>query len=154
MILKTCSRCKTPKGSNMFYRRRIALDGLQNYCKQCNKDTHSVTPQESSSGLGILDAGKVGAACELLVLSDLLSRGFEVTRPCNPAALHDLHVDIPSVGWVGVQVKATKRNPNTDKLTMSVARRSIQSPLLAMVYLRAKRIEYCPGTKNVPQELL
>lgn len=37
ITLKTCSRCKTAKPFNDFYRHAKAKDGYQTYCKDCTK---------------------------------------------------------------------------------------------------------------------
>lgn len=93
--------------------------------------------------------GRIGAACELLVRADLLRRGFEVTTPVNPAALHDLHVELPSVGWQGVSVKAARLHGK--KLRNDRGRS--KSPILALVLLATGRIEYREGTGPLPVEL-
>lgn len=94
-------------------------------------------------------SGRIGAACELLVRADLLHRGFEVTVPVNPAATHDLHVELPSVGWTGVSVKAARRAGKR----LRNDRGRINSPILALVQLSTGRIEYRDGTESVPLEL-
>jgi len=93
--------------------------------------------------------GRIGAACERLVQADLLRRGFEVTVPINPAAKHDLHVDLPSVGWTGVSVKAARRGAGG----LRNDRGRSNSPVLALVLLSTGRIEYRPGTEELPPEL-
>lgn len=96
------------------------------------------------------ESGRIGAACELLVRADLLYRGYEVTIPINPQALHDLHVELPSVGWTGVSVKAARKHGT--KLRND--RGKIGSPVLALVLLSEGRIEYRAGTAALPLELL
>lgn len=93
--------------------------------------------------------GRIGAACELLVRADLLKRGYEVTVPVNPSAKHDLHVDLPSVGWKGVSVKAARRY--NGRLRNDRGRSN--SPVLALVLLSTGRIEYRPGNEDLPAEL-
>lgn len=39
MATKLCSRCGVDKGRSDFYRRARSRDGLQPYCKQCDKAT-------------------------------------------------------------------------------------------------------------------
>lgn len=97
------------------------------------------------------ERGRIGAACEFLVAADLLSRGLEVTRPVNPQAKHDLHVDLPSVGWKGVQVKAARKDRKRLRLDRGI--RNIESPILALVYLPTRTIEYRAVTKPLPIEL-
>ena len=94
-------------------------------------------------------SGRIGAACELLVRADLLRRGFEVTVPVNPAAVHDLHVELPSVGWTGVSVKAARRGGK--RLRNDRGRSG--SPVLALVLITTGRIEYRDGTEPLPDEL-
>jgi hypothetical protein len=94
--------------------------------------------------------GRIGAACELLVRADLLKRGYEVTVPVNPSAKHDLHVDLPSVGWKGVSVKAARLYR---KGVLRNDRGRSNSPVLALVLLSTGRIEYRPGTEELPAEL-
>lgn len=95
-------------------------------------------------------AGRIGAACELLVRADLLTRGYEITVPANPLAKHDLHVDLPSVGWKGVSVKAAR----VRRGKMRNDRGRSNSPILALVVASTGKIEYRPGTEPLPPELL
>lgn len=110
------------------------------------------TNRRSSSTFKGRDRGKSTAACELLVRSDMLKRGYEVTKPESPTAKHDLHADL-AIGWTGVQVKAAELNVKTNKLTISGSNRKIASPILALVHLPTNRIEYRAGTRTLPEEL-
>ena len=104
----------------------------------------------SSSRKGGREAGKTGASCELFVMADLLSRGFEVTKPLSAQAKHDLHVKLGSK-WYGVQVKAARYNTSTGKLHKQTRG---ASPVLALVYLPLWKIDYRAGTETLPNELV
>jgi hypothetical protein len=95
--------------------------------------------------------GRSTAAGEALAQCDLLRRGFEVTKPLSPTAKHDLHVDLPSVGWKGVQVKVARLNIKTGRL--GIPSKAHSSPIYALVHPPTMRIEYRPGTEPLPQEL-
>ena len=97
--------------------------------------------------------GRVGAASELLVCSDLLGRGFEITRPSNPLAKHDLHVELPRIGWKGIQVKTADFNQKTGKMWKKSSHTVNHSPIIALVHLPLRRIEYRSGTEPLPPEL-
>ena len=100
------------------------------------------------------DNGKATFIGEALVQVDLTRRGWEVTVPVSPTALHDLHVESPSRGWIGVQVKVGRLNLNTNTLNIHVAKGwKCRSPLLAVVHPPTGRIDYRAGTKSVPKEL-
>lgn len=147
---KTCSKCHVERAWGSFSKRSAAPDGHQVWCKSCM----SAERLSGSDLKAKRDVGKISAACELLVRSDLLSRGFEVTVPCSPTALHDLHAEIPSVGWVGVQVKAATCGRNSNVLRQSGKGSLTTSPILALVFLRTRRIEYRSGSSGLPTELL
>ncbi len=119
---------------------------LYNYSRKYNRRY-----VKSSTSYRGHDAGKITAACELLVRADLSKRGFEVTVPVSPTAKHDLHVELPSVGWKGVQIKAAQLNVKTGRLRCGKKR--FGSPILALVYLPNNTIEYCSGKEKLPKEL-
>jgi hypothetical protein len=137
--------CKHEGGTDPCKRNkhRACLASKQTYKRE---DTRSC-----SSFKGGREGGRIGAACELLVQSDLTSRGYEVTVPVNPQADHDLHVELPSVGWKGVQVKSARLNANTNNLNQMGS--AGNSPIFAMVYLPTRRILYRAGTEPLPEEL-
>ena len=108
------------------------------------------------SGVAGLSGGDIGsqtAACELLVRADLSHRGFQVTVPVSPTAKHDCHVELPSVGWKGVQIKAARYNNRSGNLNLYNGSRGNVSPILALVFMPLKKIEYRAGTEPLPPEL-
>lgn len=38
MVSKTCSRCKTTKSLDLFYKHKHAKDGMSSYCKKCHAE--------------------------------------------------------------------------------------------------------------------
>jgi hypothetical protein len=96
--------------------------------------------------------GAIGASAELLVAADLMVRGFGVTRPLNPSAVHDLHVEFPSVGWKGVQVKSVKVNTLTGRWIFN-DRKERKSPIYALVRPSTKEVRYEAGSEDLPEEL-
>lgn len=99
------------------------------------------------------ERGRSTAAGELLVQADLSRRGYEVTVPVSPTALHDLHVELPSVGWRGVQVKVGRLNLRTNVISMRSSKAKVRSPILALVHPPTGTIHYRRGTTRVPKEL-
>jgi hypothetical protein len=157
MEVKQCTTCKQYKPSDQFYRNRAKRDGLSTECGGCSRAFSATYRSQNivnSSSFGGSNRGKTTAACELLVRADLLRRGFEVTVPCSPTARHDLHVEIPTVGWVGVQVKAAALNKATGGLIYTRGLSVVRSPILALVFLPESRIEYRGAEEPLPPELL
>lgn len=149
--VKRCAKCGVSLALSEFDLR--GRGDRQAYCKTC-MSTYQKTNDiygEPGRGSGGRSSGRVGVACELVVRADLLARGFEVTVPCNPQAKHDLHVDLPSVGWKGVQVKAGVLSRSTNALRCR--RGGVDSPVLAVVFLPTRVVEYQPGSEPLPKEL-
>jgi hypothetical protein len=133
---------KYPRGDCQVYRRqhnRKYLLANRQHSFVSGKDSHT-------------ECCRVGAVSELLVQADLLLRGYEVTIPVNTGAKHDLHANLPSRGWVGVQVKTARLNRSTNNLSLGSGLRHIQSPVLALVFPPTKRIVYRAGTEELPEE--
>lgn len=106
-----------------------------------------------SSSINLGRTGDSGYAGELIVRTDLLLRGLEVTVPENRNSPDDVHF-LSSTGWVSVQVKVSRVNKNTGVWSFNTRRRYISSDVLAWVDLRDKEIRYLPNIKPVPPELL
>jgi len=53
---KTCIRCKQNKNTNLFARNKLTADGLQTYCKSCQKDFRK--PEENKKYLAIYQKEK------------------------------------------------------------------------------------------------
>lgn len=131
--------------SGKWYSRRAIRNrkaGSNAYMKRVRKSATNFTGQ---------DLGKCTAACESLVQADLLNRGFDVTKPLSPTSKHDLHADIPSVGWKGVQVKAAVKNSVTGHLRPA-SNKPCKSPIFALVFLPFS-VVYRAGTEPLPSEL-
>lgn len=141
---------------------------VSRHCKvgrrQVNQVYHSVhrerlkdryTRDFKSSSLGKNKTTDSGYAGELIVRTDLLLRGMDVTVPENRATPDDLHFK-SSKGWVSVQVKVARVNLRTGTWTRPYARKDkpVTSDILALVNLRDWIIRYHPNVKNVPPELL
>lgn len=97
----------------------------------------------------------VGQASEHLVASDLLARGFRVTKPLNTNGHHDLHAHIGGE-WRTFQVKAGRRNSVTGAIINTENRKSrpILSDIVAVVWLPTKEIRYIPANiQQLPAEL-
>lgn len=121
---------------------------IQDYSRAYRKE--NILSGSSAKGS---DIGKVTAACEHFVSAELLRRGNEVTKPLSPTAKHDLHVKIGRK-WHGVQVKSASLNKATGTMyCCSGSMNSIDSPIIALVYLPLWKIEYRPGTAPLPPEL-
>lgn len=129
--------------------KRKCLLGPNGHCKVAVKQRRARTKTSSSR-----DYGKAGAACELLVRADLSHRGYEVTVPVSATARHDCHVELPSVGWKGVQIKAARLYEPTNRLHVHASLRHVQSPIIALVFMPTKVIKYRAGTEPLPPELL
>ncbi len=102
----------------------------------------------SNSKATSADAGQAG---ELLVAADLLHRGFPITKPFNINGPHDLHAKIGNQ-WLGIQVKLSSKNHKTGTLGLAGSARKILSPIIALVFLPTKEIQY-RGNPNLPDEL-
>lgn len=50
MQFKTCSKCQTSKPTADFSKRSAAKDGLQAWCKQCQKETDALRWENRSAG--------------------------------------------------------------------------------------------------------
>lgn len=97
------------------------------------------------------DSGEAG---ELLVASDLLSKGLIVTKPLNKNGSDDLHVKV-STGWISIQVKLATINSRTRVINGGSRSNPITSDVLALVYLPEKRIRWKSNNdRPVPKELL
>jgi hypothetical protein len=105
---------------------------------------------EHRNGRGVAN---IGVACELFVMADLLRRGFQVTKPLSAWAKHDMHVKLGSK-WYGVQVKAGRLNTKTNFISLREAKKKLNSPIIAVVYIPHGRIDYRPGTQPLPKELV
>lgn len=138
--------CKHEGGADPceMYKRECIVKGRARSLRYTNKFIETVQNVKS---------GAIGAAGELLVGADLMLRGFSVTKPMDPTAKHDLHVDLPSVGWVGVQVKVVKRNRKTGSWIFSAVSEDRRSPVYAFVLPRTKEIRYEAGSQPLPDEL-
>jgi hypothetical protein len=148
---KRCSKCRETKHVSEFNRNASEADGLYPQCKSCHRSSSKAyTDANMKNGTAMTgqDSGKATAACESFVQSDLMTRGFEVTKPLSPTAKHDLHIELPG-GWKGVQVKAIRLNTKTGAISFYG---ECQSPILALVLL-PRHIFYVDGTEPLPEEL-
>lgn len=147
----TGRHCKAGRRDYMraYYKgyRKEAIKISERYRRKYVSNCGSMEGQENKQYLG-----RITAACELLVRADLSRRGFEVTVPVSPTATHDLHVELPSVGWKGVQVKAGIFNTKTGVLRPANSK-PCKSPIFVVVHLPTNRIDYREGTEPVPKEL-
>lgn len=98
------------------------------------------------------DSGYVG---ELIVRTDLLLRGLDVTVPENRNSPDDVHFK-SSKGWVSVQVRVVDVNESTGHWYLRQRKGGTipTSDVLAWVNLRGKAIRYVANASNVPEELL
>lgn len=106
-----CARCQSTENRIRYYR---------------NNGNIQTFPKELSSS--------IGAACELIVCADLLSKGYHVFRSMSPTAPYDLVVTMKEktirvevkkhpIGKVGSFVKHTLvRKPETDIVALMDSR--------------------------------
>lgn len=107
----------------------------------------------TSSKIARRGTGDIGYAGELIVRTDLLLRGLNVTVPENRSCPDDVHFRSLE-GWVSVQVKVATVNLQTGRWYCRLRGKKITSDILACVNLRSREIRYAPNTKPVPKELL
>lgn len=106
-----------------------------------------------SSNVGKGRQGDSGYAAELIVRTDLLLRGLDVTVPENRACPDDVHFR-STRGWISVQVKVAQVHKETGNWVKQNRRgKRITSDLLAWVGLRDRVIRYEPNAKPIPKEL-
>lgn len=96
--------------------------------------------------------GQAGAAGEYLVASDLLARGFPVTKPLDAQGKDDLHVKVGGK-WRNVQVKLGSVSKKTGHIYKNNATKVV-SEILAVVDLKGRRIRYLSTTtQSLPRDL-
>lgn len=100
-------------------------------------------------------AGDSGYAGELIVRTELLLLGLDVTVPENRTCPDDVHFRSVKGDWVSVQVKVATVNRSTGYWDCRRRNRgSITSDIIAWVDVRAREVRYEENTKRVPPELL
>lgn len=126
-------------------------------CVRCSmgrrRDQYSRNIKSSAIGPG--RGGDAGYAGELIVRTDLLLRGLDVTVPENRCCPDDVHF-LSSSGWMSIQVKVSQVNNKTGNwyCQVSKSKPAITSDILAWVNLRDREIRYVANVKPVPPELL
>lgn len=132
------------------YNRRYHLEHKEDLNEKSRK-YHEETYKSSQVSAG--RQGDSGYAGELIVRTDLLLKGFDVTVPENRCSPDDLHFK-SSKGWMSIQVKVALVNKKTGAWKYNLRGRTVSSDVLAWVDLHGKEIRYLANTKPVPPELL
>lgn len=85
-VLKFCSRCKCEKSRSEFYKRSRAKDGLQAYCRECDKAT-TLEQRSSPEGREYVRrwrSSESGAASERAYIESVSGRKVH----CKDASVH------------------------------------------------------------------